>query len=135
MRYKNNLPRDDNHKKLLIVDDESSIRKLLFVTLGYGRYQIYFAINGAEALEFAETIQPEVIVLDIRMPGDIDGFEVCRRIKEDLKLKNTYVVLLTGLARDGDREAAMAAHADAYMVKPFSPEKLIELIETNASSC
>lgn len=134
MLYKNNLPHDDNHKKLLIVDDESRIRKLLFVTLGYGRYQIHFAIDGAEALELAERIQPDVIVLDIRMPGDIDGFEVCRRIKENPKLKNAYIVLLTGFAKDTDREAGMAAHADAYMVKPFSPEKLIELIETGASS-
>lgn len=64
------------------------------------------------------------------MPGDIDGLEVCRRIKEHPKLKNTYIVLLTGLAKDMDREAGIAAHADVYMTKPFSPEKLIELIET-----
>lgn len=127
---------DVNHKKLLIVDDEGNLRKLLLVTLGYGRYKLYFAVNGAEALALAEEHEPEVIVLDIRMPGDIDGLEVCRRIKESPKLKNTYIVLLTGLAKDTDREAGMAAHANAYMVKPFSPEKLIELIETrpNASS-
>lgn len=119
-----------NHKKLLIVDDEGNIRKLLLVTLGYGRYKLYFAANGAEALAFTEEHEPEVIVLDVRLPGDIDGLEVCRRIKEHPKLKNTYIVLLTGLAKDADREAGMAAHADVYMTKPFSPEKLIELIET-----
>lgn len=121
---------DKNHKKLLIVDDEGNIRKLLLVTLGYGRYKLYFAANGAEALAFTEEHEPEVIVLDVRLPGDIDGLEVCRRIKEHPKLKNTYIVLLTGLAKDADREAGMAAHADVYMTKPFSPEKLIELIET-----
>lgn len=121
---------DKNPKKLLIVDDEGGLRKLLLVTLGYGRYKLYFAVNGAEALELAEEHEPEVIILDIRMPGDIDGLEVCRRIKEHPKLKDTYIVLLTGLAKDMDREAGMAAHADAYVVKPFSPEELIQLIET-----
>lgn len=121
---------DKSHKKLLIVDDEGNIRKLLLVTLGYGRYKLYFAANGAEALALAKEHEPEVVVMDIRMPGDIDGLEVCKRIKEHPKLKNTYIVLLTGLTKDADREAGIAAHADVYMTKPFSPEKLIELIET-----
>lgn len=121
---------DKNNLNLLIVDDEGNIRKLLLATLGYGRYKLYFAANGADALALAEEHEPAVIVLDIRMPGDIDGLEVCRRIKGHPKLKNTYIVLLTGLAKDADREAGTVAHADVYMTKPFSPEKLIELIET-----
>jgi CheY-like chemotaxis protein len=121
---------DKNHRKILIVDDDGSLRKLLLVTLGYGRYKLYFAVNGAEALKLAEEHEPEVIVLDIRMPGDINGLEVCRRIKEHPKLKDTYIVLLTALAKEADREAGMAAHADAYVVKPFSPVEFIELIET-----
>lgn len=116
--------------KLLIVDDEGNLRKLLSVTLGYGRYKQYFATNGMEALKLAEEIQPEVIVLDIMMPGEINGLEVCRRIKANDALKHCYIVLLTALGQKSDREAGLAAHADAYVVKPFSPIELIELIES-----
>ena len=118
------------HEKLLIVDDEGNLRKLLSVTLGYGLYKQYFASNGSEAMKLVQEIKPDVIVLDIMMPGELNGLEVCRRIKQDPILKRAYIVLLTALGQKSDREAGLAAGADAYVVKPFSPIELIELIET-----
>ncbi|MEW5903615.1 MAG: response regulator [Pseudomonadota bacterium] len=118
------------HENLLIVDDEGNLRKLLSVTLGYGLYKQYFAGNGSEALKLAQEIRPDVILLDIMMPGELNGLDVCRRIKQDPALKHAYIVLLTALGQQADRAAGLAAGADAYMVKPFSPIELIELIET-----
>lgn len=117
-------------EKILIVDDEGNLRKLLFVTLGYGRYKLYQASNGTEALEVARKVKPDVIILDIMMPGAVNGLDACRQIKQDPDLKHAYVVILTALGQKTDREAAASVQADAYMVKPFSPIELIELIET-----
>lgn len=120
-----------NHSEaLLIVDDEGNLRKLLAVTLGYGRYKQYFATNGTEALRIAREIKPNVIILDVMMPGELNGLDVCRTIKSDPELNGAYIVLLTALGQQTNREAGLAAKADAYMVKPFSPIELIELIET-----
>lgn len=116
-------------QRILIVDDEGNLRRLLLVTLGYGRYKLYQATNGIEALDVAKEVRPDVIILDIMMPGEINGLEVCRQIKRDPDLKNAYVVILTALALEADREAAAAVLADAYIVKPFFPSELIELIE------
>lgn len=121
---------DKKAEKILIVDDEGHIRKLLFVTLGYGQYNLYQAANGVDALNIARKIKPEVIILDVMMPGDIDGIEVCRKIKQDPELKHAYVVVLTARGQKADLAAAADAQADAYMIKPFSPLELIESIET-----
>lgn len=115
---------------LLIVDDEGNLRKLLAVTLGYGRYKQYFASNGSEAMKLVREVKPDVIILDIMMPGELNGLDVCRLIKGDAESKHAYIVLLTALGQKSDREAGIAAKADAYVVKPFSPIELIELIET-----
>lgn len=122
---------ETNHSEaLLIVDDEGNLRKLLAVTLGYGRYKQYFATNGSEAMQIAREVKPSVIILDIMMPGALNGLDVCRSLKSDPEFKDTYIVLLTALGKQSDREAGLAAKADAYVVKPFSPIELIELIET-----
>lgn len=116
-------------KKILIVDDEENIRQLLKATLNLGCYKLYEASNGIQALEMARQLKPEIIILDIMLPGGLNGIEVCRRIKEDAALKNTYVLLLSALTQKSDCEAGFAAHADAYLAKPFSPIALIDLIE------
>ncbi|MEI7457553.1 MAG: response regulator [Nitrosomonadales bacterium] len=116
--------------KILIVDDEDNLRRLLMVTLNDGRYQLFQAENGVEALEMALRLKPEIIVLDVMMPGGLSGFEVCRQIKENPLLQNTYVILLSALGRKENRDAGFSAHADAYVVKPFSPMDLLDMIDT-----
>lgn len=118
-----------NTQKLLIVDDQDDLRKMLRLALGYGKYQLLDAADGARALEIARVEKPDVILLDVMMPGGLDGFEVCHAIKSDPALSHAFIVMLTARGQTSDYEAGDAAGADAYMVKPFSPTKLIEVIE------
>ncbi len=115
---------------LLIVDDDKNLRKLLAATFGYGKFQLYEAENGIDAVRLAAEVQPTVILLDVMLPGEFDGFEVCRRIKAQPALVHPRVILLTALGQKKDQMQGESAGADAYIVKPFSPLKLIELVET-----
>jgi DNA-binding response OmpR family regulator len=115
-------------EKMLIVDDNGELRKILMLTFSYGKYRLFQAENGEQALDLARREVPDVIVLDIMMPG-MDGLEVCRKIRAIPALANSYVILLTALGLQSDRQAGMAAGANYYMVKPFLPTDLIMLIE------
>ena len=117
-------------EKLLIVDDVGELRKLLRLTLGYGIYQIHEAKSGAEALAMAQALVPDVVILDVMMPGEIDGLEVCGAIRRDPKLKSVFVVILSARGQQADIEAGRRAGADAYLVKPFRPGELIEVVES-----
>lgn len=117
-------------EKLLIVDDQGDLRKMLRIALGYGKYQMFEAQDGTTALRLAREKRPDVMVLDVMMPGELDGFQVCETIKNDPDLRHIFVVLLTALGSDADRKEGERVKADYYMVKPFSPLNLIEVIET-----
>jgi len=116
-------------EKLLIVDDQEDLRKMLRLALGYGKYNLYEAGDGATALAMARAEKPNVILLDVMMPGELDGIAVCRAIKADPELAGCFVVLLTARGQTADYAAGDTAGADAYMVKPFSPSKLVEVVE------
>jgi CheY-like chemotaxis protein len=117
-------------QKLLIVDDVGEVRKLLRLTLGYGLYRMYEADNGRDALRLARSEVPDVMVLDVMMRGEADGFQLCQTIKQDDRLKSIFVVLLTARGQKTDIEEGARVGADAYIVKPFSPSRLIEVIES-----
>jgi DNA-binding response OmpR family regulator len=114
---------------ILIVDDERNLRRLLQVTLEHQKYKLYEATNGLDAISLAVEHKPDVILLDVMMPGGIDGVEVCKRIKSTPMLANSYVILLTALGQERDREAGLWAKADAYITKPFSPIHLLSMID------
>ena len=117
-------------KKILIVDDQLEVRELVQVTLEIGDYQILAAENGKQALEMAQAERPDIILLDIMMPGsDVDGLEVCRRLKNDPEMAKTTIVMLSAKGQESDIEAGRAAGADDYFTKPFSPIALIEKVE------
>jgi CheY-like chemotaxis protein len=116
-------------QKLLIVDDIGQLRKLVRYTVGYGVYEIHEAASGAEGLAKAQSLLPDVMILDVMMP-DMSGFEVCARVKQDARLKKIFVILLSARGEPADLEQGRRAGADAYVLKPFKPEKLIELIES-----
>ncbi len=116
-------------KRILIVDDKEGIRKLVHMTLLNDNYQLFEADNGAAALEMAKIIHPHVVILDIMMPGKLDGFDVCEELKRNTLFNNPIVVMLTALAQHVDIEEGMRAGADSYLTKPFSPLQLIEVIE------
>jgi len=116
-------------QKLLIVDDQPEIRKMLRIALGYGKYQLYEADNGEAALAVAHAEKPDVILLDVSMPGILDGFAVCRAVKQDPNLSGTFVVMLTARGSLEDYRAGDASGADAYMIKPCTLARLIEVVE------
>ena len=123
-------------KRVLIVEDQSDIRKLIRMTLEFENHEISEAINADEGLEAVKRVRPHLLLLDIMMPGSMDGLDLCRLVKSDPSLGMPRVVLLTARGQSQDIEAGMNAGADAYLLKPFSPLKLIETINnlgTNAS--
>ncbi len=118
-------------KKILIVDDQVEVRELVQVTLEIGDYQILTAENGQQALEIAQTDHPDIILMDIMMPGsDIDGLEACRRLKANPATAGITIVMLSARGQEGDIENGKIAGADDYFIKPFSPIALIEKVES-----
>ena len=116
-------------KRVLIVEDQPDIRTLIRMTLEFEDYEIYEAADGSAGLRAARDICPDLVLMDIMMPGELDGLQVCQKIKGDAALRATKVVLLTARGQVRDREAGRAAGANDYLVKPFSPLQLIEVIE------
>lgn len=119
-------------KKILIADDEQPLRLLVRATLedesGEERYEIIEAADGNEALEVARQERPELILLDIQMPGQ-SGLEVCRILKGDPATSDLMIVMLTAKGQQSDRERGLAAGADDYFAKPFSPLELLQLVD------
>lgn len=116
--------------RILIVDDQPDIRKLVRMTLELGDFVVHEAGDGAEALQQAGALRPDLILLDVMMPGDLNGYQVCERIRQDPVLAKTLVVMLTARGQARDMEAGEAAGANGYLVKPFSPLDLIDQVET-----
>ena len=117
-----------NKGKVLVVDDEISITQILEFSIGAEGYDVITAANGEEAIEKARREQPDLIILDIMMPR-IDGYEACRILKANPLTKNIPVVLLTAKGRDIDKRLGYEVGATDYIVKPFSPSKLIGRIQ------
>lgn len=113
--------------RVLVVDDDALTREILGTVLNLQDLEVVTAADGAEALEVAAREHPDVIVLDVMMPR-MDGFEACRKLKADPEMTLVPVILLTARDRAEDRDEGVAAGADAYLVKPFSPLKLIDVI-------
>ncbi len=113
--------------KVLVVDDEVNITQILEFSIGAEGFDVITAQNGEEAVEKARREQPDLIILDVMMPK-IDGYEACRILKANPLTKNIPVVLLTAKGRDIDKRLGMEVGATDYIVKPFSPNRLIERI-------
>jgi two-component system alkaline phosphatase synthesis response regulator PhoP len=113
--------------KLLIADDEPAVRALVRVTLEDDEYRILEAGDGVEALQLVRAENPSLVLLDIMMPR-MNGLEVCRIIKSDPTTSGTVVVMLTAQAQQRDRDRGLAAGADVYFTKPFSPLALLDLV-------
>ena len=112
--------------KILIVDDEENILEIVEAYLVAKNYQVFRAMDGEEALRKAETIRPDLIVLDLMLP-DISGLEVCRRIR---KSSSVPVIMLTARTTEQDILSGLQIGADHYMTKPFSPKELVARVQT-----
>ena len=115
-------------RKILICDDEEVLRALVRATLDDGSFEVLEAEDGDESVALARSEKPDVILLDMMMPGR-SGLEVLELLRGDPELAQTPVVMLTARTRVSDQEAALAAGADRYLAKPFSPLELISIIE------
>jgi twitching motility two-component system response regulator PilG len=114
--------------KILIVEDEESLLKLESILLTTRGYKVTGVTDGVAALKEIEKNRPHLVLLDIMMPG-IDGFEVCRRIKENSATKSIPVVMLTAKKSSADQARGVEVGADAYVTKPFKSGKIIEIVE------
>jgi len=115
---------------ILVVDDEPSVRAMVLASIRVraSHYGVLEAGNAAEALAQARAEHPDLVLLDVALP-DHDGFWVCRELKSDPRTGDIPVVMLTAMGLASDREQALRAGADGYIVKPFSPRALVEELD------
>lgn len=115
-------------KRILIVDDQEDIRLLLRLALEPLGGELLAACNGREAIELAGRFRPDFVILDVMMPGGIDGYQVCLALRDDPASAQACIILLSARGQQGDIEAGKQAGADHYLLKPFSPLALCEVI-------
>jgi DNA-binding response OmpR family regulator len=115
-------------RKVLIAEDEPSIVLSLEFLLKNAGHEVAIAHDGAEALRLAGTARPDLLVLDVMLPS-IDGFEVCRRLRENAETRGIRVLMLTARGRESEVEKGLTAGADAYMTKPFATRELVRTVE------
>jgi DNA-binding response OmpR family regulator len=117
----------ETKRRVLIVDDEPNIVLSLEFLLRQQGYEVSVARDGEEALAAALRLRPDLMVLDVMLPG-LDGFEVCRRLRERPEHASLKILLLTARGRDVDRVRGMEEGADAYVSKPFSTRELMKTV-------
>jgi len=116
-------------QKVLIADDEAYIRLLIEQTLEEFEDQgveILKANNGEEALQIIKDERPDLVFLDVMMPK-VNGYDVCRAVKQDPQMENIYIVILTAKGQEYDRQRGEEVGANLFMTKPFDPDELVEL--------
>ncbi|MEO0073294.1 MAG: response regulator [candidate division WOR-3 bacterium] len=111
-------------ERILVVDDEPDILLVVTARLENAGYQVQSATSGMEALSLVRSSPPDLILLDVMLPG-IDGFSVCAMLKRDQRFSHIPILMLTARSQVGDRQTGMAVGADAYLSKPFRAEELL----------
>jgi len=114
--------------KILLIDDHSDIRRLIRITLGKA-FEVIEAEDGLTGLKMARHHKPDLVVLDIMMPGTLDGLQVLDAIKADPELVDVRVIMVTARGQAQDYDSGMSRGADAYFIKPFSPLQLVNCIK------
>jgi two-component system cell cycle response regulator DivK len=114
-------------KRILVIEDQEDNRQIVRDLVTANGYELIEATTGEEGLEVAARERPDLILMDIQLPG-IDGYEVTRRIKADPKLRQIPIIAVTSYALSGDDKKAFAAGCDGYVTKPYSPRLLLAKI-------
>ncbi|MEA3339082.1 MAG: response regulator [Chloroflexota bacterium] len=114
--------------KILVAEDERDIRELIGFTLRFAGFEVVLVANGVEAIEKTTEEQPDLIMLDIRMPK-MTGYEACRRLKDDPVTNTIPVVILSAKGQETEIEQGLASGADEYIVKPFAPDELTSQVK------
>ena len=115
--------------RILVVEDQDSIRRMIEALVQARGYKVTAVANGAKAIDVALTDPPDLVLLDLMLPGQYDGFDVCRRLRADPSTRNVPVVIISALDDNDARAKAAEAGASAYYTKPFSPIALLKEIE------
>ncbi len=115
--------------KILICEDQDAIRKMIQALVSARGHDVIAANSGAQALELANQTPPALALLDLTMPGEFDGFEVCRRLRAEPSTSAIPILIVTALDDQDSRDQAMEAGATAYFTKPFSPIALLSEIQ------
>ncbi len=116
---------------VLVVEDEADVAEMLRYNLGKAGYDVRVATNGTDALRQARDMRPDVILLDIMVP-QLNGWEICRRLKQDRDTHAIPVVMVTGRVEEGDKVLGFEMGADDYVTKPFSPRELVARVRAVA---
>lgn len=116
-------------KIVLIVEDRPEIRKLIRLTLGINDLEIHEADSGESSVKLTQAFRPDCVIMDVMMPGEIDGYQACKKIKDDPQIRETPVIMLTARGQASDLAEGQKAGADAYLVKPFSPLELLKTVQ------
>ncbi len=112
---------------ILLVDDEPNILVPLEFLVKQQGYQVEKATSGQEALDKMSVCLPDLVILDVMMPG-MDGFEVARRIRQDERFENTRIIFLTAKGSQADRQSGYSTGGEIYLVKPFDNDELIDIV-------
>jgi two-component system phosphate regulon response regulator PhoB len=115
--------------RILIVDDYRELRTLIRLTLRRTPHELYEATNGEEALRLAHELIPDLMILDVMMPGRLDGLQVCQAVKASEQLGHCQVLLLSARGQQSDLLEGERVGADGYLVKPFSPSRLLSTVQ------
>ena len=121
-------------KKILIVEDHADIRRLIRMTLEFEECEIHEAPDAATGWDMARELLPDLVLLDVMMPGELDGLGMCRAMQCHSRLRDVPVIMLSARGSSADREAGLQAGATAYLVKPFSPMQLLTLLGSTATA-
>jgi CheY-like chemotaxis protein len=120
---------EDSMAKILIAEDERDIRDLVAFTLRFAGYEVFTAANGEEAVELAPNINPDLILMDVRMPR-MTGYEACRIMKLNPDLKDIPIVFLSAKGQETEIQQGLEAGAEEYLLKPFAPDQLTSHVKT-----
>lgn len=115
--------------KILIAEDERDIRDLVAFTLRFAGYEVFTAANGEEAVDLAPKVNPDLILMDVRMPR-MTGYEACRLMKLNPDLKDIPIVFLSAKGQEAEIQQGLEAGAEEYLLKPFAPDQLTSHVKT-----
>ncbi len=115
---------------VLLIEDDPMAARIVEMVLGPERYQIVTVPNGRRGLEMAQANPPDLILLDLMLPGQEDGFEVLRRLRAESKTTDVPVIVVSSKAQPADRETAANIGANAYLTKPYKRAELLSLIRS-----
>lgn len=114
--------------RILVAEDERDIRDLISFTLQFAGFEVVLASNGAEAVELAPTVNPDLILMDVRMPR-MTGYQACEALKKLPETKDTPVVFLSAKGQESEIQEGLGVGALEYILKPFAPDELIRRVQ------